>query len=227
MSSQTWDLVEKVISHSRCTLLYGPPSTGKSFFAHTAGLTGRNLYTVTLTEETPMAEIRGFFAPQGKKFQWMDGAGIRAWREGARLVLNEIDHAGADCLSFLLNLLDTQETAMITLPNGETLRPHPDFTCVATTNASPDDLPAALADRFPVAVEVKEAHPEGLRSLPDDLRQAAAGSVVAEPERRITLRSWKCFADLRSKIGEEAAALAVFSQRAGDVLDGLKIAKGA
>lgn len=226
MSSPTWELVEKVISHSRCTLLYGPPSTGKSYCAHTVGLGGRKLYSVTLTEETPMAEIRGFFAPQGKKFQWNDGAGIRAWREGARLVLNEIDHAGADCLSFLLNLLDSPETATLTLPNGESLRPHPTFSIVATMNGRPEDLPEALQDRFPVSLEIKTVHPEGIKSLPEDLQQAASGSGTAEPCRRISLRSWKCFADLRGQIGDEAAAQAVFNSRAGDVLDGLKIAAG-
>jgi hypothetical protein len=79
-----------------------------------------------------------------------------------------------------------------------------------------------------VAIEVNEAHPEGIARLPQDLQAAASGSVVAaDPSRRLTLRAWLAFASLRSSIGAEAAAQAVFRSRAGDVLDALKIAAGS
>jgi len=225
--TKIWELVEKVIAHSRTVLVYGPPGTGKSFAAHAANLAGRQLFSVTLTEESPAAELRGHFVPQGSQFVWQDGPALKAWRFGGRLVINEIDHASADCLSFLLNCLDSQETACLTLPTGEMVKPHPQFQAVATMNGKPEDLPEALRDRFPCTLEINEAHGEAIKSLPADLQQAAAGSIVADPARRITLRAWKCFADLRDKIGAEAAALAVFNSRAGDILDGLKIAKGA
>jgi MoxR-like ATPase len=101
-----WDLVGSVIEHSRTTLLHGPSGTGKSHAAHGADLGGRALYSVTLTPETPAAELRGHYVPVGSEFRWQDGPAIRAWREGARLVINEVDHAGGDALSFLLNCLD-------------------------------------------------------------------------------------------------------------------------
>lgn len=224
-----WDLVEKVIEHSRTTLLFGPPGTGKSFAAHSAAQDARQLFSVTLTPDTPAAELRGHYVPQGNQFVWMDGPAIRAWREGGRLVLNEIDHAGGDALSFLLNCLDSPETACLTLPTGEMVRPHPDFTAVATMNGNPDqDLPAALRDRFPVAIEIKEAHPQGIESLPHDLQKAAKGSCVAtDPARRLTLRAWSAFASLRAKIGSDAAAQAVFANRAADILAALKMAQAS
>lgn len=223
-----WDLVASVIQHSRSTLLFGPPGTGKSHAAHTADLDGRPLFTVTMTPDTPAAELRGHYVPVGNEFRWQDGPAIRAWREGGRLVINEIDHAGGDSLSFLLACLDSPETACLTLPTGELVRPVPGFQAVATMNGDPDDeLPPALRDRFPVAIEVTEAHPEGIGQLPQDLQAAAMGSVVAsDPARRLTLRAWLAFASLRAQIGAEAAAQAVFSSRAGDVLDALRIAKG-
>jgi len=225
--SKKWDLVEKVISHSRCTLLFGPPSTGKSYAAHSAALGGRQLFSLTMTEDTPAAELRGHYVPQGSQFVWQDGPALKAWRFGGRLVINEIDHAGGDCLSFLLNCLDSTETACLTLPTGEMVRPHPQFTCVATMNGQPKDLPEALRDRFPVCIEIDEPHPDGVNSLPPDLQQAAACSILADDERRITLRAWKCFADLREKVGPEAAADAVFNRRGQDILNSLKIAAGA
>ena len=143
-------------------------------------------------------------------------------------MINEIDHAGGDSLSFLLACLDSPDTACLTLPTGELVRPARGFQAVATMNGDPDnDLPAALRDRFPVAIEVSEAHPEGIAQLPQDLQAAAKGSVVAtDSSRRLTLRAWLAFASLRSSIGAEAAAEAVFRSRAGDVLDALRIAAG-
>jgi MoxR-like ATPase len=224
---QVWDLVNKVIEHSRTTLLYGVPGTGKSFAAHTAELAGRPLFTVTLTPDTPAAELRGHYVPQGNQFVWQDGPAIKAWRCGGRLVINEIDHAGGDALSFLLNSLDSPETASLTLPTGELVRPNPQFQAVATMNGVPDhDLPMALRDRFPVAIEINEAHPKGIATLPVDLQNAAKGSVVAsDPSRRLTLRAWMAFANLRTRIGAELAAQAVFQARAADVLDALRIAQ--
>lgn len=221
-----WDLVASVIRNSRSTLLYGPPGTGKSHAAHTADRDGRPLFTITMTPDTPAAELRGHYVPAGGEFRWQDGPAIRAWREGGRLVINEIDHSGGDALSFLLACLDSPQTACLTLPTGELVKPADGFQVVATMNGDPDeDLPAPLRDRFPVAIEIKEAHPAGIALLPRDLQAAAKGSVVtSDPARRLTLRAWLAFASLRASIGAEAAAQAVFRSRAGDVLDALRIA---
>jgi MoxR-like ATPase len=223
-NTNVWDLVSKVIPNSRTVLLYGPPGTGKSFAAHNADLSSGQLFSITMTPETPSAELRGHYIPQGSQFVWQDGPAIKAWRFGGRLVINEIDHAGGDALSFLLSCLDSPETACLTLPTGEMVRPAKDFRAVATMNGSPDDLPSALRDRFPVCLEVDAVHPSALETLPHDLRNAALGSALAESDRRISIRAWQCFASLRASIGAEAAASAIFAKRAKDVLDSLKIA---
>ena len=224
-NTNVWDLINKVIPQSRCTLLYGPPGTGKSYAAHNADLGGRQLFSVTLTPETPSAELRGHYVPQGSQFVWQDGPAIKAWRFGGRFVINEIDHAGGDALSFLLNALDSPETACLTLPTGELVKPHPQFQAVATMNGAPEDLPySALRDRLPVQIEVDAIHPSAVETLPHDLRNACLGSALADSDRRISIRAWQCFASLRSSIGAEAAAAAIFAKRAKDVLDSLKIA---
>lgn len=223
-NTSIWDLINKVIPQSRVSLLFGKPGTGKSFAAHNADLGGRQLFSVTMTPETPAAELRGHYVPQGTQFAWQDGPAIKAWRFGGRLVINEIDHAGGDALSFLLNCLDSQETACLTLPTGETVKPHPQFQAVATMNGRPDDLPAALRDRFPVCIEVDAVHPAAIETLPQDLRNAALGSALSDDDRRISIRAWMCFAQLRASIGAEDAAAAIFAKRAKDVLDSLKMA---
>jgi MoxR-like ATPase len=222
-NANIWDLINKVIPNSRTVLLYGPPGTGKSFAAHNADLAGRQLFSVTMTPETPAAELRGHYVPQGSQFVWQDGPAIKAWRFGGRFVINEIDHAGGDALSFLLNCLDSPETACLTLPTGEMVKPHSQFQAVATMNGSPDDLPFALRDRCPICLEVDAVHPSAVESLPHDLRNAAMGSALADSDRRVSIRAWQCFASLRTSIGDAAAAQAIFASRAKDVLDSLKI----
>jgi MoxR-like ATPase len=219
-----WELSKLLLKHSRRILKYGPPSTGKSHIAIHEPHTGP-IYNVTITDEMPSAELRGHYIPKGGEFIWQDGPALRAWRDGGRLVINELDKANGDILSFLLAYLDDNGTAVMTLPTGETVRPHPQFQAVATMNGRPDDLPEALQTRFPVRIEVLDPNPAAIASLPEDLQEAARGSCInPDPQLRITLRSWFEFAFLRGRIGKAYAAEAVFGTRAADVLAGLTLA---
>jgi hypothetical protein len=222
-------VVEAVLTVSRRVLLYGPPGTGKTHAATKAALdesatTPQPVYAITLTDETPMTELRGHFIVVDGKFIWHDGIAIRAWREGARLVLNEIDHAGGDVQSFLHVVLDDPTLAQLTLPTGEVVRPAAGFQVVATMNGVPLDLPMALRDRFPVTIEIAEVHPKALEALPTDLRAAARHTtLVRQQEQRVSIRIWEEFARLREEMGPAMAAVACFGDRGQEVLDGLKI----
>jgi len=221
-----WRLLEIILPYATRLLLHGPPGTGKTHLAiHHHLDASAGVVSITVTEETPAAELRGHFVPHGDRFVWHDGPAIRAWRSGARLVLNEIDHAGADLLSFLLVLLDDAGSARIDLPNGETVTPAPGFSVIATMNGDPETLPAALRDRFATCVQVNEVAPGALAVLPPDVRRAARATVALPEERRVSVRAWLTFALLRVQTGDErAAAEAVFGKRAGEVLDALRIA---
>jgi MoxR-like ATPase len=224
-----WPVIESVIRGSRLTLLYGPPGTGKTTAAvNAARAEGLSVYNVTLTDETPAAELRGHFIPAGTDWRWMDGPALSAYRNGGYLVLNELDHASGDALDFLHNLLDDPAASSMTLPNGETVFPHEDCRVVATMNGSLRDLQTgrpAIADRFAVAVYVGTAHPEAIASLPDDLQTAArnAAGVDHDQDRPATLRRFKAYAQLRDTLGEETAGAAVFAHRANEVQDALTL----
>lgn len=222
-----WKLVDLATQHATRILLYGPPGTGKTTAGVRAGDPSQ-VYKVTLHEEMPAAELEGHFIPEGDRFVWHDGVAIRAWKDGARLVLDEINRASGDALTMLYAVLDDPDVAALTLPNGTTVYPRAGFTCVATMNGHPSDLPDALRDRFEVAIEVNEANPASILALPKDLQAVAKNTaVVDDPSRRASIRSWKSFAALRITMGDEHAAQAVFGQRAEDVLDSLKIATKA
>ncbi len=220
-----FDVVASVLGVSRRALLYGPPGTGKTHAAVRAGLVdGQKVYAVTLTDETPMTELRGHYVVVDGQFKWMDGIAIKAWREGARLVLNEIDHAGGDVQSFLHVVLDDPTLAQLTLPTGDVVRPEAGFQVVATMNGVPQDLPFALRDRFPVTIHINEVHKDALALLPKDLQRAAeATTLVSDHNARVSIRVWQEFALLRVERGVEVAAVACFGDRAQDVIDGLAI----
>ena len=78
-------------------------------------------FMVTLHEDSSVAELLGHWIPKGTEFTWHDGVAIRAWREGVPLVINEIDLASGPVMTFLHSILDDEELAHQTLPNGETV----------------------------------------------------------------------------------------------------------
>lgn len=225
----TWKVAEAVIGVSSRVLLRGKPGTGKTFAAtHLALRDDQEVYSVTMTEETPMAEFRGHFIQKGGDFVWHDGPGIRAWRAGARLVINEIDRSSEDILSFLYAIMDDPDHAQVTLPTGETVRPAEGFTLVATMNGVPEDLPEALQDRLPVSIEITDVNPKALERLPEDLRGPAENSGHSENGNRgISIRAWLEFAHLRESLDIDTAAQAVFGDKAKDALIAINVANVA
>lgn len=225
---QQWSRVEKAAPHSRRILLYGPPGTGKSYLARTAGVKdGQEVYPIAIHSDLPAAELRGHFIPtQDGGMKWMDGPATAAWRSGGRLVLDEIDRAGDDALSFLLGVLDDTPTARLVLgTTGEIITPHPSFSVIATMNGEPEDLPDALADRFPVSVRITEPHPNAIAALSPDLRGLGESLTVHEDaNRRIPLRSLLEYDTLRTHIGKDDAAALIFGARAREVIDALELA---
>lgn len=234
-NNDCWKMIASVLGKSRRVLLYGPPGTGKTYSAVKQSTPldeqGKpNVFQVTMTEDTAAANLEGFYKPNSSGgFEWHDGIAIQSWRNGGRLVINEIDHASPDAMTFLHAILDDQEIARLTLNNDtkETVRPKDGFQVIATTNSPPESLPLALKDRFPVKIHVDEIHPKAMEYFPEEWHDVIQDtSLVEDPEERISVRAWKEFFDLQDKgFSAEIAAKLIFSDKAEELVDAVELSK--
>lgn len=228
-----WKLVENAIGNADRVLLYGPPGTGKTFAAATNKIGYNmkgdpNVYQITMTEDTASANLEGFYKPNSSGgFEWHDGIAIQAWRNGSRLVVNEIDHASPDAMTFMHAIMDDKQIAQLTLNNDnkETVRPKAGFSVIATTNSDPESLPMALKDRFPVKIHVDTIHPKALKPFPASWHKIIEETSLSEDiDIRLSIRSWKEFFDLVAKnVAKDIAAYMVFGQRGEELLDAISL----
>ena len=87
-----------------------------------------------------------------------------------------------------------------------------------------DDVPRALRDRFPVSIRVDRPHPAAVSRLSGDLRGPALAGSLGPEQRRVSLRSFYAFDELRRHYGPARAAHLVFGEDvAQSVLDALAI----
>lgn len=229
---EVWKAIDTIMPNVQRLLLYGPPGTGKTHAATLSGLQkDEQVFQITLTPDTPAAALLGHFIIKGRGgCVWLDGVGIEAWRAAhtkpARLVINEIDHAGPDAVSALHLLLDDLNTAGLTLPTGEYVQPGKGLKIVATMNGDPMDLLPSLQDRLTIRILINEVHPNAIAGLPKELQTPAAkGITVADNKIKVSIRAWQSFAALSAQTDEETAAKCIFGDQWGDILNGIKVGK--
>jgi MoxR-like ATPase len=226
------DLADVLSAGISRVLLYGPSGTGKTYAAlhHGAGTVPAE--RLVCTEDLTSGEITGTWMPVGEnRWEWREGPAIRAWRGagalGGRLVIDEVDRASGDALSTLLAMTDSPESARWRNPEtSEWVRPGPQFSVVMTTNVEDlDDIAPSLRDRFPVSIRIDRPHVSALASLSPDLRAPALAGSLGPASRRVSLRSFYAFDELRRQLGPARAAQLVFGEdTATSVLDSLAIA---
>lgn len=238
-NNSTWTLIDSLLKApinpgTYRMLLSGKPGIGKTVTPiKTLRADGMTVYVLTLTEETPMSELRGHWVMSGGEFVWMDGPLTKAWRDSASgrvaVILNEIDKASGDVFAFFHQYLDDHDpkngAAEMHLPTGETLRPTPwNIRYIATMNGEFKDLPDPIQSRFPVNIEVNEVHPDALESLSEDLRVLAKNMTETQnADRAISIREFHAFDALRKVIAVEDAAKAIFGRSSRDILANLTV----
>lgn len=207
-------------------ILYGPPGTGKTFGGLTMGLSeGTQSYRLVCTEDMTSADVSGSWMPnKDGGFSYLLGSAAKAWKNGGRLVIDEIDKASGDVSALLLSFTDTVESASFDLPTGERIVPKEGFSVVMTSNIEhPDELPIALKDRFPVAIKIGAPHPAALMAIPEQLRMVAATVVASPPGQRASLRAFGAFVKLAQTCEVEKAAKMVFHDAlASQIIDAMR-----
>lgn len=223
-----WDRAEFAIANTKRVLLYGLPGTGKTYFGLTSGLAnGQKAYRLICTEEMSDSDLIGGYRQTGNgQWRFREGVGIKAWREGARLVVDEINRMNSDVESRLMALTDTEVSASWqNEETGETIKPHKNFSVVATMNGEPEDLAPAILDRFVVRCKIDTPHPKAIEALPLYIRELAVSLTNPETaEHRYSIRNFLVFEEVYSKSGDLASSvLSVFPETADTILDSLKI----
>jgi MoxR-like ATPase len=227
-SMTSWERAQAAIEYGNRVLLYGLPGTGKTYFGLNSGLKqGQNSYRLICTEEMTDADLIGTYK-QSDNGVWAfsEGVGIKAWREGARLVVDEINRMNGDVESRMMALIDTVASSSWQHPDtGEVVKPHQDFSVVATMNGVPEDLAPAILDRLIVRCEVNTPHPSAIESLPEYLRTMASELTSPERSDRVSLRAFVDFHEVYGKSGSiDLATQVVFPEHYSTIIGTLSVA---
>jgi nitric oxide reductase NorQ protein/cobaltochelatase CobS len=152
------EIVTRALELGMNVVLKGPPGVGKSFLTrYICSMTNRPLYRVTLSETTYREDLLGHLhlvsANDGETVtEWIDGPLTSAVREGAILLLDEINAADANTVAALNAVMEQRATRSLTIPQtGEQITPHEEFRVVATSNPGYQgtyELNDAFEDRF-------------------------------------------------------------------------------
>jgi len=197
---------------------------GKTWAAYHLAPNPNGVLAVSLSEDTPAMELRGHYVQTEHGMVWQDGNFVRAMRRGATLVINEVTHSADDVRSLMHPVLESPETAEMTLPNGEVVKPAAGFRVILTDNLPPEDLSLALRSRIEARLHITVPHPSALARLSPDLRRAAEATLGLEDERRVSLREWLNLERVRGELGLELGAVAVFGDERGpQLLDALEL----
>ena len=116
-------------------LLQGPTSSGKtSMVEYLAKLSGNKFVRINNHEHTDLQEYLGAYVagPDGH-LQYQDGVLVNALREGAWIVLDELNLAPTDVLEALNRLLDDNRELFVP-ETQQVVRPHDNFMLFATQN---------------------------------------------------------------------------------------------
>ncbi|MFH1878820.1 MAG: AAA family ATPase [Candidatus Omnitrophota bacterium] len=148
--------LHKIARAVRCAekvLLSGLTGGGKSdLIRYLSDLTNNNFMAIDLDGQSDVSQLVGHYVPEEgtDKYKWEDGILIRAMRDGAWLLIDEINLAEADIIERINSLLDDDGSLTVNEHKGEKW------------------VPAEVYDRL------DEKEREGVRRIHPDFRLFAA-----------------------------------------------------
>ena len=229
---KAWEQADYALSNGLGrVLLYGLPGTGKSYYALNYHTNNQETYKLVCTQDMTDSDLIGMYKPTTVNGQMQltfhEGVAIKAWRTGGRLVVDEIDKVNGDIESRLMSLIDTHTSSVWQNPDtGETIKPHPDFSVVATMNGEPEDLGRAIQDRLVVQIEINEPHPDAIDSLPKYLRDMAYSMASRTGKDRYSLRNFVEFSKLYERTNDLSRSAQVCLPRIQEqLIDALSLSK--
>ncbi|MCI8596395.1 MAG: AAA family ATPase [Clostridia bacterium] len=154
-----YEYIAKAISNSDVTsvLMYGESGTGKSMacklICEAIGMPVMS--TINCTDNLDEF-VLGKFIPSENGFVFAESMFTKAIRDGGAVIVEEINFARPEMLSFLNSLLDFN--GFVTLDDGRTVKRNPNFRFFATMNLNyygTRDLNLALQNRFSIIKKFK------------------------------------------------------------------------
>lgn len=120
--------IAKALRFQRPILLEGDPGVGKSALVSAiAEICGYPLVRINLSEQTDLSDLLGSDLPTENGFRWVDGVLLKAVKEGAFILLDELNLANQTVLEGLNSLLDHRRSLfipelMLSIKSPDTLR---------------------------------------------------------------------------------------------------------
>lgn len=166
-----YTVINKVLNTGQFSPVYisGDPGNGKTLsVAQACAMNKKVMIPVNITNETAEEDLIGNYVLIDGDMKWQDGPAITAMKQGAVLLLDEIDQATSKilCLQTIL-----QSYNYFIKKTQEFVQAKPGFMIVATANTKGDGensdrfiganlLHEAFLDRFPIIIEQDYPTPE-------------------------------------------------------------------
>lgn len=153
-------LLEVAIKKDQPVLLVGDTGCGKtSIIRGMAKERGQKWIRFNMTGETTVDEFVGKYVLQNKQTVWEDGILLQAMKQGAWLIVDEVNVALPEILFVLHSLLDDDKFVVVANHQSEVVRPHKDFKFFGTMNpvdeyAGTKELNKAFKSRFGMIINM-------------------------------------------------------------------------
>ena len=170
-----------ILPHVRRVLLIGAPGTGKSTAAmNVAGCK----YRVTMTESTTKDDLLGYWELRDQKTVWVDGPVTLAMREGAPILIDEINCYSPEASSLLYSIID--DAPHVEIPSGM-IEAKDGYKMIMTANEGLDTLPDAVRDRIEVVLDANIPCEGALSPITPALAKCCAAYYRTLPKPVISL----------------------------------------